>query len=205
MNKKTSTKQRILNSALKEFSSQGFSGARMENIAKGATINKAMIFYYFTSKKDLYHAVFQQIMLTVFNKISEVVLSDADVETHLEKLPEFYITFFSKNQDFIKMIAIDSIQNPFNVISAFSEFFQKRFQKGQSLFINKIKEWHKNGIVSEDDPIHFIINIISLSLFSFIGKPVIETIFNFKFDDDIEFYKKRIQSVQNILKRGMLK
>jgi len=53
--------------------------------------------------------------------------------TILEKLPEFHITFFSKNQNFIRMITIDSIQNPFNVISTFSEFFQKRIQSVQNI------------------------------------------------------------------------
>ncbi len=54
-------KQRILRAAKKEFSEQGFSGARMSAIAKRATVNKALIHYYFKDKETLYLEVLTQI------------------------------------------------------------------------------------------------------------------------------------------------
>jgi TetR/AcrR family transcriptional regulator len=54
---KLDASQRILKAALKEFSTYGLSGARMERIAEVAKVNKAMIFYYFSSKEKLYEVV----------------------------------------------------------------------------------------------------------------------------------------------------
>ncbi len=54
-------KQRILKAAKKEFSEQGFSGARMSAIAKRASVNKALIHYYFKDKETLYLEVLTQI------------------------------------------------------------------------------------------------------------------------------------------------
>jgi len=51
------TRDAILDAALNEFAEYGFSGARTENIAKAANVNKAMLHYYFHDKETLYDAV----------------------------------------------------------------------------------------------------------------------------------------------------
>lgn len=54
-------KENILRSAKKEFSERGFSGARMSSIAKRASVNKALIHYYFKDKETLYVEVLKMI------------------------------------------------------------------------------------------------------------------------------------------------
>lgn len=58
---KDTAKDRILRSAKKEFSERGFSGARMSSIAKGSSVNKALIHYYFRDKESLYLEVLTRI------------------------------------------------------------------------------------------------------------------------------------------------
>jgi TetR/AcrR family transcriptional regulator len=60
------TKQKILNAALKEFATLGYAGARMEKIARRAEINKAMLFYYFSSKDNLYQEVLKHVLKKIF-------------------------------------------------------------------------------------------------------------------------------------------
>ena len=55
--KRDKTIRRILDAAAKIFSEAGFAGARMDEIAKQAKINKAMIYYHIGDKKALYAAV----------------------------------------------------------------------------------------------------------------------------------------------------
>lgn len=55
------TQRQILQSAFHEFARYGFSGARMERIAKRAKTNKAMLHYYFGSKRKLYQAVLEKV------------------------------------------------------------------------------------------------------------------------------------------------
>jgi TetR/AcrR family transcriptional regulator len=62
---------RILASATKEFADKGFAGARMDEIAKKAKINKAMIYYHIGDKEALYNAVLNSTfgnMATMMNK-----------------------------------------------------------------------------------------------------------------------------------------
>ena len=51
------TRQQILDTAKKEFAQHGLEGARVDIIAAHAKINKAMIYYHFQSKENLYQAV----------------------------------------------------------------------------------------------------------------------------------------------------
>jgi TetR/AcrR family transcriptional regulator len=54
------TKRRILDAALQEFSAKGISGARVDAIAARAGVNKALLYYYFGSKEDLFREVLGQ-------------------------------------------------------------------------------------------------------------------------------------------------
>lgn len=57
-NEKThESKAKILAAARREFAERGFAGARTEKIAREAGFNKAMLHYYFGSKKNLYHEI----------------------------------------------------------------------------------------------------------------------------------------------------
>ena len=54
------TQQRILAAALKEFSAKGFSGARVDAIARRAAINKRMLYHYFGDKERLFREVLRR-------------------------------------------------------------------------------------------------------------------------------------------------
>ncbi len=54
------TRQRILDAALHEFAAQGFAGARVADIARGAGVNQQLISYYFGGKEGLYDELLAQ-------------------------------------------------------------------------------------------------------------------------------------------------
>src|SRR4051812_14139891 len=47
---------RILDVAMREFADKGFSGARVDEIARRAKVNKQLLYYYFGDKRGLYEA-----------------------------------------------------------------------------------------------------------------------------------------------------
>jgi TetR/AcrR family transcriptional regulator len=62
------TRARILEAAIRQFSENGLAGARTEQIAEEAAVNKALLYYYFSSKENLYaaavEAVFEEMRVT---------------------------------------------------------------------------------------------------------------------------------------------
>jgi len=59
------TRSRILDAAIRQFSENGLAGARTEQIAEEAGVNKALLYYYFKSKEDLYEAALHSVFESV--------------------------------------------------------------------------------------------------------------------------------------------
>jgi len=70
------TRTRILDAAIREFSENGLAGARTEQIAEAAGVNKALLYYYFKSKEALYAAALESIAEGV--RVSSLSVLDAD-------------------------------------------------------------------------------------------------------------------------------
>src|SRR5208282_3765165 len=71
------TRARILDAALGEFSTHGLAGARTEQIAEAAGVNKALLYYYFESKENLYVAALEMAAGRVRDSSMAVFLRDA--------------------------------------------------------------------------------------------------------------------------------
>lgn len=201
---KKTAKERILKAAIKEFASSGYGGGRVDRIAKRAAVNKAMIFYYFSSKENLYKIVLSLVLLELIKQVQTVLRDSFTPAELVEALPRTYIGFFLKNPDILKMIALELVQNPKHITALVSEIFCSVAIPPQKLFHSRVLKWHEEGSISEDDPVHFIMNIVSLSIFSILGIPVVEAILNLKIERDKDFIEKRIQSIVHLLKKGML-
>ena len=198
-------KGRILLAARQEFANRGFSGARMESIAGSAAINKAMLFYYFSSKEKLYRAVLDRALGEIFAEITSIVHERLTPESFMERFPEIYIRFLARNPDLPRILVFDLIHNPQNISRTVAEIFHENASLMPQRLLDMIRSWHMQGLISEADPLHFMLNVISLSIFSFVGLPMVEAISGFKVKNTDDFYRRRIQSVVHILKKGMLK
>ncbi len=71
------TRARILDAALHEFSAHGLAGARTEQIAVAAGVNKALLYYYFESKEKLYMAALEMVADRVRDRSMAIFLRDA--------------------------------------------------------------------------------------------------------------------------------
>lgn len=199
-----STKSRILDAALGEFSAHGFEGARVDRIARQAAINKAMIFYYFSSKQNLYHSLIKNVLLDFIPQVQKTVLESRTPDRLFETFPALYIRYFSQKKEVIRIIGSEMIHAPQNITPLIREIFSAFPTAPSSMFQKILTGWHKKGLISESDPVQFVFNIVPLCLFPFIAQPMVEAIMDVKISDDKEFLEKRIQSITHLLKRGML-
>src|SRR5213082_31049 len=63
---------RILAAAALEFSERGFAGARVDRIAHRARVNKAMLYYHFTSKQRLYRTLLRRMFTRAAERLQSV-------------------------------------------------------------------------------------------------------------------------------------
>ena len=73
MKKSDQTKDKILAAALDEFATKGFAGTRVDQIARSAGVNKAMIYYHFAGKQELFDQLFQSEMELIREELNLIM------------------------------------------------------------------------------------------------------------------------------------
>ena len=71
----TNTRSLIFAAAAQEFSTRGFDGASVDAIARGAHVNKAMLYYHFGSKVGLYREVVRDMLRAVGAAVTAIAAS----------------------------------------------------------------------------------------------------------------------------------
>ena len=174
------TEEKIYEAAREIFYRKGLDGARMQEIADLAGINKALLHYYYRSKEKLFETIVKRATEEFFPIIFATWNLDIPFEAKIYTFTDRYITFLSKNP-FIPNFVINLIhQNPEKIIS---------LMKVDNLPINahlseQIRIEVEAGNINEVDWRQVIISIISLCVFPFIGSPMVKMIFKL---DDQEF------------------
>ena len=169
--KDSNTEEKILIAARQVFIEKGLAGARMQDIADRAEINKAMLHNYFKNKDMLFEVIFRETAGKLF--------------PHFEKLMESDLNFFDKIRSIVSSYIEMIIQNPYlplfvmNEMNKNPEIGIKTFFEAQKPgFVKKIRESieenMKAGLIQPINPIHLIMNIFSMCAFPFIAKPMIK-------------------------------
>jgi AcrR family transcriptional regulator len=105
------TRQDILLAAVAEFAEHGLSGARVDAIAERTNVSKRMIYYYFTSKEQLYLAVLEKLYGDIRATEASLKLDQLDPEAALRRMVEFTFEHHDSNVDFIRLVSIENIHN----------------------------------------------------------------------------------------------
>jgi TetR/AcrR family transcriptional regulator len=184
------TETRILEAAKVVFHKKGFDGARMQEIADEAGINKALLHYYFRSKENLFNAVFREAFRDFFRRILGILGSDKPVSEKIPFIFNDYITFLQQNS-YIPWFILNSLhQNPESITSIFEDTgFHPQ------MIIESLEQSMKRENLEVTDARQMIVNVIGLSVFPIIAKPMLIKVFGMtpeEFDGFIEVRKKEL-------------
>ncbi|TCR61339.1 TetR family transcriptional regulator [Bosea sp. BK604] len=104
------TRARILHIATREFASKGYEGAGTDEIADRASINKRMIYHYFSSKELLYLAVLENAYLKARAAEEKLALDNMEPLKALQSFVEFTFDSFVRDRTFINLLATENRQ-----------------------------------------------------------------------------------------------
>ena len=174
------TEQRILDAAHMVFIRRGTAGARMQDIADEAGVNKALLHYYFRSKSRLADAVFQRVTSVIFLRLSETAGSDAEIEDKVRRIIAIYIEQLSKTPYVPAYVISELNQHPERTRQFFDAVRPAGAPKGPPPFLLKlgrqIDARVRAGTMRPISAGQFIANIASLCIFPFAAKPMICTL-----------------------------
>jgi AcrR family transcriptional regulator len=105
------TKARILDAAEEEFASAGLSGARTEAIASRTGVTKAMLYYYFQSKEQLYQAVLERLFSDHILAVKDPAWDEGDPAEMLERYIRQFLSRASRNPNIPAIVAYEAMQN----------------------------------------------------------------------------------------------
>jgi len=174
INKDTSTENQILEAAKSIFQSKGMDGARMQEIADKAGINKAMLHYYYRSKQQLFEAVFKHAFFLLAPQLHNILNDDSGIEEKIRNFTFNYISFIVKHPYLPNFIIQELNRNP-----NFAENFihLEGFPKIEK-FKLQLNEEIEKGIIKPIKAEQLFVNILALNVFPFIGKPLLKTFLN---------------------------
>ncbi len=114
---KVNTEDRILEAAKEVFIAKGFDGARMQEIADTAEINKALLHYYFRNKDKLFEAVFEETLLQIGPMVLSFVNEPIPLEVKIWKFVDDYIEIIRNNPKLPLFILNEIHVNPDRILS----------------------------------------------------------------------------------------
>jgi len=164
------TEEKIFESATEVFLKKGMDGARMQDIANHAGINKALLHYYYRTKDHLFNAVFEKIAGQMFKKFAPVLDENHSLEEKIRFFFQEHISFLQRNPRLPVFLINELNRNPERI---------KKLIK--NLDINKLwstlekqhkEEFVKYNITKETIP-QLMTSIAALSVFPFMAKAVI--------------------------------
>jgi AcrR family transcriptional regulator len=171
MTEDISTEQLILNAAKEIFLAKGMAAARMQEIADKAGINKAMLHYYFRTKEKLFELVMLDNMATFVEGAAAIIHNEAtSLDEKIDFLVSHYTNVLIKNPD-VPQFVLNEIRSQPEKISA---IFNEKLRIFESPLMKQISESIGNEeIVNIAHPAQFMVNLLALTIFPFIAKPML--------------------------------
>lgn len=169
--KDSNTEERILEAAKTAFMTHGLYGARMQDIADHAGINKALLHYYFRSKEKLFDQVFEGALSRYFEQMLVFGDTSLPIRDRIFKYIDNIIDFLSEYPQMAMFIIKEISLDP--------ELFYERVQhlKGKGVrLMTVLLEGMEKGEISPLDPVIFITNLHSLCSYPFVAAPIFKAI-----------------------------
>jgi TetR/AcrR family transcriptional regulator len=164
------TQEKIFNAARIVFQKKGFAGARMQEIADEAGINKAMLHYCFKNKELLFQAVFMNAFSQLAPQINEIFNSQDSIFDKIRKFTSSYISFVMLNPYLPQFVIQEMNNNPEFVLS----FLNNENRPNPTLLITQIEKEIADGIIKPINPKHLLMNMISMTVFPFAAQMMIK-------------------------------
>jgi TetR/AcrR family transcriptional regulator len=194
-----STADEILKGAIAEFAEHGLAGARVDRIARRAGVNKAMIYYHFSSKEALYQAVIDS-KLRLISDCIHTALDDGDsAEAVFLKVSHFYVSVLRQSAEMRPIMMRELAGGARYLREAFGKYIG-----GKSLpFRLKalIEQGKESGSYRDVDSRQAIISFIGMNLFFLMVGPVISEIWGI--DNDEEFIEERPAAIVDLFLHGI--
>jgi AcrR family transcriptional regulator len=169
--KDSKTEDVILDAAKVVFMEFGLYGARMQQIADRAGINKALLHYYFRNKERLFDRVFENALARYFQNMEVLQDESLPIIDRIHSYADRFIDFLTEYpQMAIFLIKEVSLNQPL-----FEEKVNSHIKENPSL-IAVINQGIQRGEIQFINAMLFFVNLVSLCTYPFVARPIFKVV-----------------------------
>lgn len=188
------TEKLVLEAAMKVFTQKGYAAARMDDIAKEANINRALLHYYFRGKDKLFDLIFEQKVKEFFSGLGQILFSDRKLEDVIREMVKHEITLIVANPYLPLFVLQELQQSPERLLNhaKASGMSPNLILKRFSVLVN---DAIRSKTINKIEPGQLLINIMSLCIYPMIAKPVLKSVLEL---DDKKFDNMMAQRIAQV-------
>ena len=138
----SATRARILKAAKAEFATKGMAGARVDQIAARAKVNKRMLYVYFGNKDELFLAVLEEAYADIRTAEQRLALEHLNPIEAVRTLVRFTWTYFVKNPEFLRLVNSENLHRAVHLKRS------ARIQEMHSPFVRMISDLLERGVAT---------------------------------------------------------
>lgn len=197
----SSTKEQILEAARTVFVRRGTHAASLREIAEEAGVNQALLHYYFDDKKTLADTVFERVASDFLPEIQSAFAAEQPVEEKVETVVQKYHDFLRENPYLPAYIVGELNQRPEEMKERIRSMGLAPFEDLSTLEgqLGKAGSEPFRSMSAEQ----FIVSLLSLCVFPFIARPLIETMFGMEGDAFDQFVEERREEIPAFVLQGL--
>jgi TetR/AcrR family transcriptional regulator len=170
------TRQKLLTAARREFARSGLAGARVDEIANRAGVNKQLVYHYFGDKDALYLAVLEWVYEEIRTQERKLNLEGMPPQQAIRKLIESSFDHLALHPDFIVLLNDENRNGARHVRASL------RIEDMHSPLVSMVSKILAEGVRAGTfrkgvNPVHLYISIAGLSYFFFSNTPTLSAIF----------------------------
>ena len=199
------TERRILDAAHVVFVRRGTAGARMQEIADEAKVNKALLHYYFRSKDRLSEAIFQRVARAVFGRINLILTSDTPLEDKVRAIVATYLDQLSETPYAPAYVISEVSHHPERA----EQFVQSVRQGGADpsalfdILQVQIDAAVRAKTMRRISARQFFVNLVSVCIFPFAARPLLCAILQLDASAFREFIQERKTQLPEFFLQGL--
>ena len=183
-----STEEKIKDAARKLFTRRGYAATKTRDIAAEAGINLALLNYYFRSKEALFAIVMRENMQHFVQGLSVILNNkNTSIEEKITQLVSNYIDMLIVNQD-MPLFVLTVLRNHPEKLP-----IESKLQN--SYFLKQIQAAVKAKEIEAVHPMHLMLNILGLTIFPFVGKPIFKHVSGMEDEEFLKMMEERKQLI----------
>jgi TetR/AcrR family transcriptional regulator len=192
------TRRKLLVAARREFAQSGLAGARVDEIAARAGVNKQLVYHYFGDKDALYLAVLEWVYEEIRTQERKLNLEGLPPDRAIKKLIESSFDHLAAHPDFIVLLNDENRGGAKHVSG--SRKLEAMHSPLVSLVSKILAEGVRAGTFRKGvNPVHLYISIAGLSYFFFSNTPTLSAIFGRDFSSPAAKRSRRSHVVDLVM------